>query len=89
MEQLGTVMSSPVLSKVGMIMLWKGLERMAVLNIKLDQMLLQGVQEFCASILYLVVLCQFLISDAHWDSFEKPRAHSRAQRGCFLDKSQK
>jgi hypothetical protein len=34
----------------------------------------QGVQEFCASILYLVVLCQFLISDAWQDSFEKPRA---------------
>ena len=52
-------------------------------------MLLQGVQEFCASILYLVVLCQFLISDARRDSFEKPRARSRAQRGRFLDKSQK
>jgi hypothetical protein len=50
---------------------------------------LQGVQEFCASILYLVVLCQFLISDARRDSFEKLRAHSRAQCGHFLDKSQK
>jgi hypothetical protein len=50
---------------------------------------IQGVQEFCASILYLVVLCQFLISDARRDSFEKQRARSRAQRGCFLDKSQK
>jgi hypothetical protein len=36
----GTVMSSPVLRKVGTIMLWNGLERMAVLNHKLDQMLL-------------------------------------------------
>jgi hypothetical protein len=50
---------------------------------------LLGVQEFCASILYLVVLCQFLISDARWDSFEMPRACSRSQRGHFLDKSQK
>jgi hypothetical protein len=40
MELLGTVMSSPVLRKVGTIMLWNGLERMAVLNHKLDQMLL-------------------------------------------------
>jgi hypothetical protein len=40
MELLGTVMSSPVLRKVGMIMLWNGLERMAVLNHKLDHMLL-------------------------------------------------
>jgi hypothetical protein len=39
--------------------------------------------------LYLVVLCQFLISDARLNSFEKPRARSRAQRGHFLDKSQK
>jgi hypothetical protein len=46
--------------------------------------LLQGVQEFCASILYLVVLCQFLISDAQRVSFEKPRAHSRSQHGHFL-----
>jgi hypothetical protein len=46
--------------------------------------LLQGVQEFCASILYLVVLCQFLISDAQQDSFEKPRARSRSQCGHFL-----
>jgi hypothetical protein len=50
---------------------------------------LQGVQEFCASILYLVVLCQFLISDTRQDSFEKPRARSRSQRGRFLDKGQK
>jgi hypothetical protein len=50
---------------------------------------IQGVQEFFASILYLVVLCQFLISDAWQDSFEKPRARSRAQRGRFLNKSQK
>jgi hypothetical protein len=40
MELLGTVMSSPVLRKVGKIMLWNGLERMAVVNHKLDQMLL-------------------------------------------------
>ena len=40
MELLRTVMSSPVLRKVGTIMLWNGLERMAVLNHKLDQMLL-------------------------------------------------
>jgi hypothetical protein len=40
MELLGTVVSSPVLRKVGMIMLWNGLEKMAVLNHKLDQMLL-------------------------------------------------
>jgi hypothetical protein len=40
MELFGTVMSSPVLRKVGMIMLWNGLERMAVLNHKLNQMLL-------------------------------------------------
>jgi hypothetical protein len=40
MELLGTVVSSPVLRKVGMIMLWNGLGRMAVLNHKLDQMLL-------------------------------------------------
>jgi hypothetical protein len=40
MELLGTVMSSPVLRKVGTIMLWNGLGRMAVLNHKLDQMLL-------------------------------------------------
>jgi hypothetical protein len=33
-------MSSPVLRKVGTIMLWNGLERMAVMNRKLDQMLL-------------------------------------------------
>jgi hypothetical protein len=36
----GTVMSSPVLRKVGTIMLRNGLGRMAVLNHKLDQMLL-------------------------------------------------
>jgi hypothetical protein len=35
------VMSSPVLRKVGKIMLWNGLERMAVVNRKLDQMLLK------------------------------------------------
>jgi hypothetical protein len=40
MELLETVVSSPVLRKVGMIMLWNGLERMAVVNHKLDQMLL-------------------------------------------------
>jgi hypothetical protein len=40
MDLLGSVMSSPVLRKVGTIMLWNGLERMAVLNHKLDQMLL-------------------------------------------------
>jgi hypothetical protein len=40
MELLGTVISSPVLRKVGTIMLWNGLERMAVLNHKLDRMLL-------------------------------------------------
>jgi hypothetical protein len=40
MELLGTVMSSPVLRKVGTIMLWNGLESMAVMNHKLDQMLL-------------------------------------------------
>jgi hypothetical protein len=40
MELLGTVVSSPVLRKVGMIMLWNGLERMAVMNHNLDQMLL-------------------------------------------------
>jgi hypothetical protein len=40
MELLGTVVSSPVLRKVGTIMLWNGLERMAVLNHKLDQILL-------------------------------------------------
>jgi hypothetical protein len=56
---------------------------------KIRDNIIQGVQEFCASILYLVVLCQFLISDAWRDSFEKPRARSRAQRGRFLDKSQK
>jgi hypothetical protein len=39
MELLGTVVSSPVLRKVGTIMLWNGLERMAVMNHKLDQML--------------------------------------------------
>jgi hypothetical protein len=39
MELLGTVMSFPVLRKVGTIMLWNGLGRMAVLNHKLDQML--------------------------------------------------
>jgi hypothetical protein len=54
-----------------------------------DPTKVQGVQEFCASILYLVVLCQFLISDARLDSFEKGRERSRAQRGRFLDKSQK
>jgi hypothetical protein len=32
MELLGTVVSSPVLRKVGTIMLWNGLERMAVMN---------------------------------------------------------
>jgi hypothetical protein len=41
MELLGTVMSSPVLRKVGTIMLWNGLEGMAVVNHKLDQMLLR------------------------------------------------
>jgi Co/Zn/Cd efflux system component len=40
MELLETAMSSPVLRKVGTIMLWNGLERMAVLNYRLDQMLL-------------------------------------------------
>jgi hypothetical protein len=40
MELLGTVVLSPVLRKVGTIMLWNGLERMAVVNQKLDQMLL-------------------------------------------------
>jgi hypothetical protein len=40
MELLGTVMSSPVLRKVGTIMFWNGLERMAALNHKLDQTLL-------------------------------------------------
>jgi hypothetical protein len=40
MDLLGTVVSSPVLRKVGTIMLWNVLERMAVLNHKLDQILL-------------------------------------------------
>jgi hypothetical protein len=40
MELLGTVVSSPELRNAGTVMLWNRLERMAVLNHKLDRMFL-------------------------------------------------